>query len=200
MVRKNKPAQDEGEGASPEDEMVALFREKLTAALNKLPPEVLEKARQKAAEISKTLDLEELAKLDLGQFTPEKMVHMAEVAYNEFKLGHYDRAEKIFRGLTVIDSGNYYYHQMLGATFQRQEKLPEAVLEYGVALQMNPRDSVSLTNRGECYFKSKVLELAERDFDAALALDPDNKGEDKWINRARVLKKQIVLIRDRAKK
>lgn len=185
-----KPKENPGEA-----EFVDLFHEKLKEAIAHLPPELVEKAREKAAEVAKTLDLDVLEKIDLAKFTPEKLAQMVEVGFNEFKLGRYDRAEKIFRGLTLIDSENYYYHQMLGATFQRQEKLAEAIVEYGIAVTINPHDTVSLTNRGECYFKSGVYPLAERDLDATIALDPEEKGEDRWINRARMLKKQIGMIK-----
>ena len=180
--------------AAAEAAMVPLF-DQLRDVMSRVDAKQLEQAKRKVSELKNVLSEEDLKILDLEKFTPEKMTHMAEVGYNEFKLGRYVKSERIFRGLTVIDSENYYYHQMLGAAFQRQEKLAEAIVEYGIALMTNPSDTVSLTNRGECYFKAGIHELALKDFDAAMDLDPEERGEDKWINRARILKRQIGLIR-----
>ena len=177
-----------------EEELVEQFQEKLKDALAKVPPEILAEAKRRADEFAKAINFEELVtQLNLEQYTPEKMIQIAEVGYNEFKIGRYDRAAKIFRGLIVLDSENYYYHQMLGATYQREEKLGDAIIEYGLAIQCNPKDTVSLTNRVECFFKSKVFDRAGRDFDAAIALD--TQGEDKWANRAKMLKKRIEMIK-----
>lgn len=193
VLLEEKETQVAQQTKATEEELVEQFQEKLKAALAKVPPEVLAEAKKRADELGKAINFEEMvAQLNLEQYTPEKMIQIAEVGYNEFKIGRYDRAAKIFRGLIVLDSENYYYHQMLGATYQRQEKLGDAIIEYGLAVQCNPKDTVSLTNRGECFFKSKVFDRAGRDFDAAIALD--TQGEDKWANRAKMLKKRIEMI------
>ena len=119
------------------------------------------------------------------------------MGFNQFQQGQYDSAERIFKGLTVIDPENYYYHQMLGATFQRKEKFPEAILEYSIAADLNVKDIVSVTNRGEVYFKLGIFELANVDFDRSIGMDP--KNEDKWANRARMLREQIRLVKKRKK-
>ncbi|MDO8461225.1 MAG: tetratricopeptide repeat protein, partial [Deltaproteobacteria bacterium] len=126
---------------------------------------------------------------DLFALPPEKLHEMAKVGYLQFENGRYDKAEAIYRGLTILDVENYYYHSMLGAIYQRQEKWPEAMLEYSVAIDINPKDIVSKTNRGEVYYKLGLLDEARADLEESIFADP--QGKDSWANRARMLMKQI---------
>lgn len=190
-AKKEKSAsQDEG---TPQDfeEALASSLKKIEEVLNALPPEKIAQARKETDKLLKG----DLSWADLSKYTPERLMKIAELGYNQFKLGQYDSAERIFKGLTVIDPENYYYHQMLGAVFQRKDRYPEAVVEYSVACELNPKDLVSIANRGEVYFKLRIFELANSDFDLAISLDPAN--EDKWANRARMLREQIRLMKKR---
>lgn len=191
-LSKKETEKEEGTPEALEKTLAASYK-KLEEALKTVPPEQLEKAKK---EVEKMLT-GDLSWADLTQYTPEKLYQIAEAGYNQFKIGNYDSAERLFKGLTVIDVGNYYYHQMLGATFQRKEKLSEALLEYTMAVDCNSKDLVSLTNRGEVYFKLGLHDPALTDFDAAIALDP--KNEDRWANRARMLKEQVKLVKERKK-
>jgi tetratricopeptide (TPR) repeat protein len=177
------------EGANMLEEAFATGIGKLEEALKSVPADKLKAAKQEADKFLKG----DLSWLDLTQYTPERLTYIAEMGYHQFHVGQYDSAEKLFKGLTVIDPGNYYYHQMLGATLQRKDKNPEAILEYSIATDLNPQDIVSLTNRGEVYFKLGITELATEDFDKAIALDP--KNEDRWANRARMLRDQLKLMK-----
>ncbi|HSA59524.1 MAG TPA: tetratricopeptide repeat protein [bacterium] len=176
------------------EDVIAAWVPKVEQALKQVPAEHLEKAKK---EVDKMLS-GDLSWADLSQYTPERLMQIAELGFNQFRVGQYDSAERLFKGLTVIDPDNYYFHQMLGATFQRKEKYAEAIVEYSVAADLNPSDVVSFTNRGEVYFKLGVFELAIADFDKAIALD--TKGEDKWANRARMLREQIRLMKQQKKK
>jgi tetratricopeptide (TPR) repeat protein len=197
-VKKEIPNKQGGgeEAGTPQtlEEALAAALPKLEEALKQVPPEKLAEAKKEADRLFQG----DLSWADLSQYTPEKLLKIAEMGYNQFQIGKYDSAERIFKGLTVIDAGNYYYHQMLGATFQREEKYPEAIVEYSVATELNPKDIVSWTNRGEVYFKLGIFDLAAPDFDKAVSLDP--KGEDKWANRARMLREQVKLIKKKEKK
>ena len=159
----------------------------LEEALAKVPAEKLNEARRRVEELIKG----EMTWAALFTLPPEKLNEMAQVGYEQFQSGRYDRVEKIFKGLTVIDPENSYYHQLLGATFQRQERHPEAILEYSIAADLNPKDVVAITNRGECYVKLGIFPLAGKDFDKAISLD--QTGSDRWANRARMLKDQMKL-------
>ncbi len=188
-----QPQQVEGEPATIE-EALALNIPKLEEALKTLPADKLAAARKETDQLLSG----DLSWADLSKYTPEKLFQIAEMGFNQFRLGQYESGERLFKGLTVIDPGNYYYHQMLGAVFQRREKYAEAIVEYSVAADLNPKDIVSMTNRGEIYMKLGVLDLANADFDKAIGLD--EKSEDKWANRSRMLREQIRLMKQRKKK
>lgn len=190
---KPASAPEEGQPQSVEDVYDAAIP-KLEEVLKKVSPEQLGAAKK---ETDKLL-AGDLSWADLSKYTPERLMQIAELGFNQFKIGQYDSAERLFKGLTVIDPDNYYFHQMLGATFQRKEKYPEAILEYSVAVDLNAKDLVSITNRGEVYFKLGIFEMATPDFEKAIGLDP--KSEDKWANRARMLREQIKLMKQQKKK
>jgi len=121
---------------------------------------------------------------------PKQMVRdMVEYGYLQFQTGRYEEAERFFKMLTIMDWNNSYYHSMMGSILQRQKRFGEAIAEYAEAVKLNPTDVVSLTNRGEIYLQHKIFGDAAADFDKAIALDP--KKENKWANRARVLKAKI---------
>lgn len=183
------------EEATPQsfEEAIASYLPKIEETLKTLPPEKVAEAKKDVDKLMQG----DLSWADLSKYTPDKLLKIAEAGYQQFKLGQYDSAERLFKGLTVIDPGNYYYHQMLGATFQRKEKSPEAIVEYSVAVDLNPKDLVSMTNRGEIYLKMGIVELANADFDKAISLDP--KGTDKWANRAKMLREQAKIAKKRKK-
>ena len=169
---------------------------------------VLEESKKQLDEILKTFPPEKVAEAkaeveaifsgdtswaDLSQYTPERILQIAEIGYSKFNVGHYDSAQKLFRGLVVLEPQNYYFHQMLGAIYQRKNMLPEAFREYSLAIQQNPNDTASITNRGEVLFKLSFFDEALADFEKAISLDA--KNEDKWVNRARVLREQVKLVK-----
>ena len=169
----------------PQVDEVEPFFEELEKRLKNVPQEEIEAGSKK---ISDFLD----GRIGWGEvfnFTPEQMEQMAEMGYTHFKVGRYQDAERFFKVLTILDWDNYYYHSMLGSILQRQKRDGEAIVEYTQALESNPNDIVSLTNRGEIFMKHGWLLNAGQDFDKAAALDP--AGENKWANRARVLKEQL---------
>ena len=191
MAKKTSKA--EGGATETVAEVFSEGLKKLEAALKLLPKDVLAKAQKEADQILQG----DVSWADLSQYTPEKLLKIAEMGYNQFQLGESDSAERLFKGLSVIEPRNFYYHQMLGAIYQKKDRTSEAIVEYTISVDLNPKDLVSLTNRGEVYFKLGVNELAAADFDQAIALDP--KSEDKWANRARMLKEQVTLMQKRKK-
>ncbi len=171
-----------------------LFFEELENRLKNVPQEEIQAGAKK---ISDFLE----GKIGWGEvfnFTPEQIEQMAEMGYTHFKVGRYQDAERFFKVLTILDWDNFYYHSMLGSILQRQKREGEAIVEYTQALESNPNDIVSLTNRGEIFMKNGWLANAAQDFDKAIALD--SKKENKWANRARVLKEQLEKNRAAAKK
>lgn len=159
--------------------------ERLEEKLKSVPKETIEAGAQKIKDFLEG----KIGWADVFNFTPEQTFQMAEMGYSHFKLGRYQDAERFFKVLTILDWDNYYYHSMLGSILQRQKRDGEAIVEYSQAIESNPNDMVSLTNRGEIFMKHGWLKDAERDFEKAASLDP--KEEDAWANRARTLLSEI---------
>ena len=158
-VKKEESRQEEGTPQTFEEALAPALPQ-VQQTLKAIPPEKLAEAKK---EVDRLLQ-GDLSWTDLSKYPPEQLLKIAELGYGQFKIGQYDKAERIFKGLTVIDPENYYYHQLLGATFQRKNRFPEAVVEYSVAADLNPKDVVSLGNRGEAYFKMGIVELPNNDF------------------------------------
>jgi len=125
----------------------------------------------------------------LMNFTPEMLFQLAEYGFMQFKQGRYQDAERVFKGLTILDWNNAYYHSVLGSILQRQKRYGEAIAEYTQALDLDPKDIVSYTNRGEIFMRHGLVEDAKQDFKSAVRLDPE--GADRFANRARMLLEQI---------
>jgi tetratricopeptide (TPR) repeat protein len=115
---------------------------------------------------------------------------LAKVAYFKFQKGDFKGAEILFKGLAIIDHTNWYYRVALGAIFQKQGCLNQAIEEYGVALTLKEDEVVSLVNRGECHLKSGDLDAALEDFTAVGRL-PLPEGNP-WKRRATLLSQKIL--------
>ena len=174
------------------DKELAAFLKRLEDDLKNTPKEVMEISAQKVVDFLKgNLSWAEMFNV------PKKMVRdMVEYGYLQFQSGRYEEAERFFKMLTIMDWNNSYYHSMMGSILQRQKRFGEAVAEYSEAIKLNPRDAVSLANRGEIYMQHKLFDDAVADFEIAASLDP--KKENKWANRARLLCAQIEQIKLRA--
>ena len=127
---------------------------------------------------------------ELWDIHAQELSVLAEQGYLKFKRGKLDDAEMIFKGLSVLDDQNPYYHTMLGAVYQKQEKWGDALAEYTIAVELNPQDITAYVNRGEIYYKMGYLEEPLEDFEKAIALDDTEKNP--WAIRAKHLK-EIVL-------
>ena len=184
--KKNAPPQTP-QGARVREEDLGVLKaplEELQKALDELPPEVLKEAKEKIQPFLEG----DMGWLDLLDLSPEEQQKMAEMGYHHFQAGYLDQAEALFKGLTVVDPKNYYYHSILGAIYQRKKMWTEAVFEYSIAINENPADIVSLANRGEVYITLEIFPLAFHDIDLAIALDA--AGGDPWGRRAVMLRKK----------
>lgn len=126
---------------------------------------------------------------ELFNFTPDMLFQMAEFGFTQFKVGRLSDAERVFKVLTVLDWNNAYYHSVMGSILQRQKRYGEAIAEYTQAIELEPTDIVSLTNRGEIFLQHGLVEEAEKDLSKAIELDP--KHTNKFANRARMLVEHI---------
>lgn len=178
---------DEAQGLSldaAEKEMQRFFKA-LEEKVKDIPEEEIERGAQKVKDFVDG----RIGWAELMNFTPEMLFQLAEYGFMQFRQGRYQDAERVFKGLTVLDWNNAYYHSVLGSILQRQKRYGEAIAEYTQALELDPRDIVSLTNRGEIFMQHGLLAEARQDFEGADRLDPD--GVDKFAGRARMLLAQI---------
>jgi len=167
------------------DAEMAEFFAHLEDRLKNVPQEEIDKGSRK---IKDYID-GKIGWAELFNFTPQMLFQMAEFGYLQFKTGRYQDAERIFKVLTVLDWNNHYYHSMMGTILQRQKRYGEAIAEYTQAIELNPQDIISHTNRGEIFMLHGLLTEAEADFNKAVGFD--SKGENRWANRARMLLSQL---------
>ncbi len=159
---------------------------KFSAALEKISPEDAEKA----AHLVERFIEGEITWAELQALPPSLLFQMAEFGYLQFQRGKLAEAETVFKGLSVLDHKRAYYHTVLGAIYQRMDKLGDALAEYTVAIEMDPKNIASYVNRGEIYYRCGYIDEPLEDFEKAIALDP--QGKDPWANRARFLKNVVI--------
>lgn len=160
--------------------------QRFSASLQQISPD----QAQKAGKLVERFIEGEITWAELQGLPPELIFQMAEYGYLQFKRGKLAEAETIFKGLSVLDHKRAYHHSILGAIYQRMDKLLDALGEYTVAIEMDPKNISSYVNRGEIYYRFGYLEEPLEDFEKAIALDP--QGKDPWGNRARFLKNLVL--------
>lgn len=155
-------------------------------SLENIRPEEAEKATQLVERFIEG----EITWAELQGVPPQLLFQMAEYGYLQFQRGKLAEAETIFKGLSVLDHKRAYHHAVLGAIYQKMDKLGDALAEYTVALEMDPKNLSSYVNRGEIYYRLGYVEEPLEDFERAIALDP--QGKDPWANRAKFLKNLVL--------
>lgn len=151
-----------------------------------------ERRRRLVALLQKFFE-DQVSLAELRGLTKTHLHTLAETGYIKFKHGRAAEAEKIYQALVVLDHRNAYFHAVMGAIHQKQQRPIEAVLEYSRALQINKKDAASFVNRGEIFLRNRNYRRAAEDFRAAILLD--TSGRNLWANRARslviALKRQV---------
>src|SRR5437773_11898468 len=66
-------------------------------------------------------------------------------------------------------------YNLLGIIYDKKKQYGQAVAAFGQALRLNPGSASTLVNLGNSYFASQKLDLAAREFRAALRLDAKNR-------------------------
>lgn len=184
-----KPVTEEEADAKMESVLQAI-REKY----KDVPQEDIEKGAKKIHEFIQG----RVSWAELFNFTPEMLYQIAEYGFAQYKTGRYQDAERVFKVLTVLDWNNPYYHSVMGSVLQKQKRHGEALAEYSQALELDPNDIVSLTNRGEILMQHGLLDDAITDLKRSAELDAGR--ENKFSNRARLLLQQIKVIKEKSEK
>lgn len=90
----------------------------------------------------------------------------------------------MFEGLVALAPATAYFQSALGALKLRTGQLEAALEHLNIALQSNPQDIPSLTNRGEVLFLlGRALE-AKANFEEVLSYS-DGQTPDQFVIRAR---------------
>src|SRR6185312_1368833 len=87
----------------------------------------------------------------LFKFHGNQIASLLLCGYNFFNQGRLQEAKNIFEGLSLLDPDIPYVNCVLGAIYQRLEKIDLAILYYNHAITLFPQDTVALTNRAEIY-------------------------------------------------
>jgi tetratricopeptide (TPR) repeat protein len=120
----------------------------------------------------------------LGVDKPQ-MTALFQSGFRLFEQGRYKDARRIFQGLAILDGTNPFVYEILGAIFQKEGKPEVAIACYNKAIELFPRNTYCLTNRGEILLRLGLFDDAAQDLKEAIELDPEMK--DPAANRARLL-------------
>jgi tetratricopeptide (TPR) repeat protein len=121
-----------------------------------------------------------------ANWTPDEMRVVAELAFGLAEQGRNEEAITMFEGLVALAPATAYFQSALGALKLRTGQLEDALEHFNTALQSNPRDIPSLTNRGEVLFLLGRAPEARADFEDVLSYS-DGHAPDQFAIRARAL-------------
>lgn len=124
----------------------------------------------------------------LGQLygiTIEEAYSVAELGYTLFEQGRIREAQTVFQGLIISNPYDGYFHNVLGAIYQKQGLTDGALEEYSISIALDPANVEGFVNRGELLMSKGNFEQAAADFKKAIELDPD--ATNRSVNRARAL-------------
>jgi Flp pilus assembly protein TadD len=133
------------------------------------------------------------------KWTNEEIRLTSELAYGLAEQGRTAEAIVLFEGLAVLAPATVYFDAALGALRLRANDPQRALRHLNVALKAEPRDAVSLVNRGEAFLLLGEKESARKDFQTAIAIfnrnektgttaaTPQTVIEEKCLLRAQAL-------------
>ena len=102
--------------------------------------------------------------------TIEQLFQQGEQAYNE---GKYREAERIFRQIITIESGNTRGYNSMGVVLEKQGRLEEAIAAYKKAIEIDPNYALPYYNMGVVLEKQGNLEEAITAYKKAIEIDPN---------------------------
>ena len=117
--------------------------------------------------------------------TGPELLERAMEGFQLYESGEYQDARLIFEELCERDPTEAYYRTALGAICLAEDELDFALEHFNQALELNPKDTAALVNRGEVFLRLGSIMEAAQDFARAVDLDPENK--DPLTMRARLL-------------
>ena len=100
-------------------------------------------------------------------WTPEEIRLVADLGYALAEQGRHEEAITVFEGLAALAPATGYFQAALGALRLRTGDPHRALTHLNAALAIDPRDYVTLVNRGEAYLLLNDTGRAVQDLDAA---------------------------------
>ena len=128
-------------------------------------------------------DEEKLQALVSGQVTlgelegikKSETMELVQLGYSYLDQGRLDDAQAIFEGLVALDPNEPYFLMASGSVAQRQIRYEEAEQWFTACLQIDSRNLVARTNRGEVRLHMKKIKNAAKDLITVVSLDPESK-------------------------
>ena len=126
----------------------------------------------------------------------EEAYGIAQLAYNLLENGQLEDAASLAEGLVVLNPEDPYFHSLVASVYIRQERFDEALSFLDQALEIDADDLAARVNRGEIRLNRGEFKAALKDFQHAIAQDPE--GKDPAGNRARMLVGVATLVLQQA--
>ena len=109
------------------------------------------------------------------------------IAYGEFEQGKFAEAERTFGVLSFFDHKDDRFWLGLGASRQRQKKLPEAVAAYSMAAGMGSSNPLLPLSAAECYLALGLRAEALDALEAAIEWADNAEQPDRIVTRVAAL-------------
>ncbi len=110
---------------------------------------------------------------DVLRADPKNASGFAGLAWARVQQNKLDEAEVTLKKSLAYDANNATAHYMLGVTMFRRDRLNEALSSFQKSVELNGKNARARHYLGVIASKMGLGERAEREFKAALAIDPD---------------------------
>lgn len=132
------------------------------------------------------------------RWTAEEIRLVTELGFGLAEQGKISDAVVLFEGLTAVAPATVYFQAALGALWLRSNEPEKALFYLDQVVQIDPKDLISLVNRGESLMRLGNTEASLKDLNKALTLASKRRFdaesiEYKSIVRAKALRRTIEL-------
>ena len=107
---------------------------------------------------------------------------ISEIAYTLAQQGRAAEAIILFEGLIAVAPATAYFQAGLGALYLRLKNFAKAIEHLNAALNIEPKDPISLVNRGEAYLRNGNNEAARQDLEKAMQISAQLPAKQTDIN------------------
>ena len=136
--------------------------------------------RYRTGDMVGALPLLKVAKI-LNPFTESVDTALSDIYVQN---GEIDKAEKMLKKLISRNPENARAHNLLGVTLQTRNRVAEAMVEYNLAIQLDPRFALAHFNRGYLLLRAGNIKEGMESLTKAVELEPALS-----VNREEVLQR-----------